>query len=134
MSLNTQWLDVGSKPPCRPIRLRPKPEIMFGRDDEIRQLVDAIMDHSPVRLSILGPGGIGKTSLALSVFRDEKVISRFGDSRLFISCEAAASIEHIIADLAFYLHVTSVNPTAQLLDVVLYRLRSSSLSLVWDNF
>ena len=73
---------------------------MFGRDDEIRQLVDTIMDHSPVRLSILGPGGIGKTSLSLSVFH-EKVISRFGDNRLFISCEAAASIEHIIADHAF---------------------------------
>ena len=32
----------------------------------------------------------------LSVFHDEKVISRFGDNQLFISCEAAASIERIL--------------------------------------
>ena len=119
---------------------------MFGRDDEIRQLVENIVEHSqardvhlafsdsPARLSILGPGGIGKTSLALSVFHDEKIISRFGNNRLFVSCEAATSVEHIVTDLAFSLQVTPENTTGQLLDLILDRLRSSFFLLVLDNF
>jgi predicted ATPase len=118
---------------------------MFGRDDEIRQVVEVILEHSPsqdvsavldspARLSILGPGGIGKTSLALSAFHDEKVIARFGDNRLFVSCEAATSVEHIIAELAFSLQITPENTTSQLLDLILYRLKSSFFLLVLDNF
>jgi len=119
---------------------------MLGRDDEIRQLVKIILEHSqaqdiasaytdsPARLSILGPGGIGKTSLALSAFHDEQIITRFGDNRLFVSCEAATSVEHIVADLAFSLQIIPENITGQLLDVILCHLRSSFFLLVLDNF
>ena len=119
---------------------------MFGRDDEIQRLVEVILEgsqaqdvnrvysDSPARLSILGPGGIGKTSLALCAFHDDKVVDRFGDNRLFVSCEGATSVEHIISDLAFSLQIIAENVTGHLLDVILYRLRSSFFLIVLDNF
>lgn len=36
---------------------------MFGRDREIENLVTKILEAKRSRLAILGPGGIGKTSL-----------------------------------------------------------------------
>ncbi|TFY78243.1 hypothetical protein EWM64_g5768, partial [Hericium alpestre] len=44
-----------------------KPRIMHGRDDIIAKLVTAILHGSAARLALLGLGGIGKTSIALSV-------------------------------------------------------------------
>ena len=44
---------------------------LVGRDDEVRELTRLFRDHRFVTL--VGPGGVGKTRLALEVARDESV-------------------------------------------------------------
>ncbi|RDB30870.1 hypothetical protein Hypma_005893 [Hypsizygus marmoreus] len=116
------------------IRPRSKPQVMFGRKAEIDRLVDLALRPIPARVAILGTGGIGKTSVALSVLHDDQVAARFGDNRLFISCEAATCADHIIGDLAFSLHMAVDGVSCQLLDAVLEHLKLSPFLIVLDNF
>ncbi|GLB42038.1 hypothetical protein LshimejAT787_1100530 [Lyophyllum shimeji] len=118
----------------RPIvRLRSRPQIMFGRDKEIGDMVDVILQQPPARLAILGPGGIGKTSLALAVLHDKRIAAKFDKNRLFISCEAATSVDHIIGDLALSLQITGDRCSGQLFDAVLALLHQSTFLVVFDN-
>jgi predicted ATPase/DNA-binding winged helix-turn-helix (wHTH) protein len=48
---------------------------LIGRDDEVREIVSLVADHRLVTLT--GPGGIGKTRLALAVARE--LLPRFTD-------------------------------------------------------
>ncbi|KAG6918411.1 hypothetical protein DXG01_014816 [Tephrocybe rancida] len=106
-------------PNVQSTRLRSKPRV-FGRDGEINEIVDLIQQPSPARVAILGSGGIGKTTLALSVLHDQRIIARFQQRRLFVSCEAARSADHIVFDLMTALQIplngNSGNPVDFLLD------------------
>ncbi|KAJ7645852.1 hypothetical protein B0H17DRAFT_1215830 [Mycena rosella] len=51
------------------------PQIFYGRDPEVSELIKMLMGSGPFRTAILGPGGIGKSSLALK-FSIMKICSR----------------------------------------------------------
>lgn len=109
---------------------------MFGRENEVGTIVQAIFkDSSPARLAILGPGGIGKTSIALSVLHDEQVKEKYGDRRLFVSCEAVLSIDILITEIAHALDVSSSSlaTTGQVLTAVINKLDESPFFIVLDN-
>ncbi|KAG6825973.1 hypothetical protein H0H92_001645 [Tricholoma furcatifolium] len=111
-------------------RLRSKPP-MFGRDSELEQIVTIIQEASPARIAILGSGGIGKTSLALCVLHDERITAQF-QNRLFVPCEAAGSVGHIIDDLAMALQIP-YNSCENPFSVILDHLGKSPCFLVLDN-
>ncbi|TFK37776.1 P-loop containing nucleoside triphosphate hydrolase protein [Crucibulum laeve] len=69
--------------------LPPSPQIFSGRNREQQQMITTIQKDTAARIAILGPGGIGKTSLALSVLHDYNIVEMFGTRRYFISCDAA---------------------------------------------
>ena len=65
-------LDAGGHPPPRTLtsggpQLPGRGMRLFGRDDDLGRVTDAIVD-SPV-VTLVGPGGVGKTSLAYAVAR-----------------------------------------------------------------
>ena len=114
---------------------------MFGRDHEIETLVAAILEHdysdgvnALTRIAILGPGGIGKTSLALSVLHDARVQARYGDARVFISCEASSSPDQLVNELAVAFQITTEEITDLLLNAILRHLALNPCILVLDNF
>ncbi|KAF8801655.1 hypothetical protein BYT27DRAFT_7197881 [Phlegmacium glaucopus] len=118
---------------------RSKPQIMFGRHNEIDIVVNEVLKPPnygdlPPRIPILGSGGIGKTTLALSVMHDDRVCTKFGDERVFVSCEAVTSTDFLIGELASSLQLPTDKIDSSLFQTVIRRLRRAPTLLVLDNF
>ncbi|THU98323.1 TPR-like protein, partial [Dendrothele bispora CBS 962.96] len=105
--------------------------IMFGRDDEKSTLVTTLCkDHAHV--IILGAGGIGKTTLALSALCDVEVVKKH-PSRHFISCEGIYSVEALLTELANALRIRNrENLRDQVVNLLCHPSNPTILCL--DNF
>ncbi|KAJ6511020.1 hypothetical protein C8R45DRAFT_1068855 [Mycena sanguinolenta] len=71
------------------------PKIFHGRNGELEQLVHLLIQN-PARAAILGPGGIGKTSLATATLHHPDVSARY-TNRHFVSCESVANREDLVS-------------------------------------
>ncbi|KAF7343150.1 NB-ARC domain-containing protein [Mycena venus] len=78
------------------------PQIFHGRDGELEELVKKLLELEPFRAVILGPGGIGKSSLALAVLHHREIQSHFGAYRHFISLESSSSASDMISSIAAF--------------------------------
>ncbi|TFY63415.1 hypothetical protein EVG20_g6323 [Dentipellis fragilis] len=59
-----------------------KPPLFFGRDDIVRDTVETLLRRGHVAL--IGPGGIGKSSIARAVLHDEALVEKYREHRVFI--------------------------------------------------
>src|SRR5258708_1606261 len=85
-----------------------KPQIFFGRDTELAQIVQMItagIGSRPARIAILGPGGYGKTTLAHAVLTADIIQEHFGDARYFVPCESITSSGALLTELGKTLDV-----------------------------
>ncbi|KAJ7654300.1 hypothetical protein B0H17DRAFT_1214395 [Mycena rosella] len=78
-----------------------RPKIFYGRERELRDIVTNLLTKAPAHINILGPGGIGKSSLALAALHDEQIIDAFPD-RYFVPCDSAHSPADLVSLLATY--------------------------------
>ncbi|KAJ7452056.1 P-loop containing nucleoside triphosphate hydrolase protein, partial [Mycena galericulata] len=106
------------------------PQIFHGRESELKDVVALLLQDAP-RVALLGPGGIGKTSLARSALHHPEVADRYRD-RYFVSCDSAGTVEDLALAVATAL---GVELTGKLSTVIGKHLRTQPRCLlVLDNF
>jgi SIR2-like domain len=81
-----------------PFTLPPDPK-MIGRAGRLEQLVKEILERARP-IVVLGPFGIGKTTLTLAAAYDPRIIARFGSRRLLVNCEPLEDAEGLLRLLA----------------------------------
>lgn len=119
-----------------PLHKVPTPSTPFiGREEELAQIAAHLNDPSVRLLTLVGPGGIGKTRLAIqSAWQaTQPDTGLFADGVYFIPLDSLSSAEFLVATLADALNFSfysGANPANQLLDF----LREKRLLLVLDNF
>ncbi len=118
-------------PSARPHNLPPQPTPFIGREHELAELTQLI-DRPECRLiSLVGPGGSGKTRIALQAATEQ--IEAFSDGVYFVSLAPVQSSEFLVSTIGAALGFSfsgQKEEQTQLLD----ELRGKEMLLVLDNF
>jgi predicted ATPase/class 3 adenylate cyclase len=115
----------------RPNNLPTQTSAFVGRDDELREIRARLEDDS-VRLIVLtGPGGTGKTRLALRAAADE--VDRFADGVFFVDLSSATDADSVMGQVAATLGLGRTSDQAPLAEVKRL-LKEQEALLVLDNF
>jgi hypothetical protein len=64
----------------------PDPPLCFGRRQEVDDLVGALCLEVPLPVPVLGPPGIGKTTVLLAALHDGRLAEQFGERRFYVDC------------------------------------------------
>jgi predicted ATPase/DNA-binding winged helix-turn-helix (wHTH) protein len=109
--------------PRRPVR----PITMIGRETVVSEVSDKLRNERFVTL--LGPGGIGKTTIALAVGR--AAAEEFGGKVHFVDLESLTDPRHVVGAVAtsLGLELKSNDPGLELVELV----RSQKLLLILDS-
>ncbi len=114
----------GAGQPVRTVKL-------VGRQTELKEIQDRLGDPSVRLLTLIGPGGTGKTSLALRVAED--LASRFPDGVCFVDLSNARDTNDVLVAVARSIGLGEVIDRP-LQEELTERLRRRRMLLILDNF
>lgn len=136
--LNHPGLPIREFPPLRTLSSRPhnlpaQPTEFIGREKEIERIGTWLRDPAHRLINIVGPGGIGKTRLALQVGAGN--FDKFNHGVFFIPLEKLniGSIQFLVFTVADALNFTFYNRDDPKLQLINY-LREKQMLLIMDNF
>lgn len=126
---------ISSSPPAPTMpapsqNLPPQSTPFMGREKELADLAQLIENDNLRLLNIVGPGGIGKTRLALEAAAAQR--DRFADGVYFVSLAPLSSADNIVPAIAEAIRLSfseGSEPYTQLLDF----LHSRQILLLLDN-
>lgn len=109
----------------------PKPlTAFFGREQETALALTLLRREDIRLLTLSGPGGVGKTRLAIKIAAEASDL--FGDGVRFVSLASLTSDEYVLTTVAHALGLT-VAGDATALDALIDHLRDFELLLIVDN-
>ncbi|MCB0105419.1 MAG: AAA family ATPase, partial [Caldilineaceae bacterium] len=113
-------------------RALPAPRTNFlGRKRELAELALHLAEPHCRLLTVIGPGGVGKTRLALETAKGHQPV--FADGVAFVPLAPLESVDQIVTAIADALHIScqgAESPLDQLLDF----LHDKEMLLLLDNF
>jgi len=123
--------EVPQLPQATPNNL-PAPVTRFiGREEELAELATLLQDPQCRLITIVGPGGIGKTRLALEA--GARNLERFLDGVYFVALAPIGSPEFIVSTVAQALQFSFFGQRAPK-DQLLEYLKEKHMLLLLDNF
>ncbi|KAG6914377.1 hypothetical protein DXG01_000678, partial [Tephrocybe rancida] len=130
-TLQQSSLPSAIAPPILYKPVLPPAQLMIGRDEEKSKTIDTLLHTIPAHIAILGGGGMGKTTLALSVLHEQVVVDSY-PSRYFVSCDGLPSVLSLVGEIANALRIPLADRNAHLLDTIISSFPANSL-LCLDN-
>jgi len=118
---------LSSCPNNLPIQTTP----FLGREEELGKITELLKNPSCRLVTLIGPGGIGKTRLALQAAAEE--IERFTHGVYFIALDPLSSADFLVAAIAEALKFSFYSREDEKLQLLNF-LREKALLLILDNF
>ncbi|KAJ7624257.1 hypothetical protein DFH06DRAFT_1305146 [Mycena polygramma] len=107
-----------------------EPKIFHGRDTELSKILQLFEQRVP-RITILGAGGMGKTTVARAVLHNTQITGRYGQHRHFVVYDSATTKVEMAALIGAHL---GLKPGKDLTRAVIQHFASSPPSLlILDN-
>ena len=129
-SPTTQKLEA--HPHARPVANLPvPPNALIGRRRELAEIVERVRDEKVRLLTLTGPGGAGKTRLALQVAAD--VVGDFPDGVFFVALASLKDPNLVLPTVAQTLGLVDTGAVS-LLRTIAEHVAGRRLLLVLDNF
>jgi tetratricopeptide (TPR) repeat protein len=108
----------------------PGPPSCFGRETEVRDLVETLLLPSPPPTPILGGPGAGKTTVTLAALHDARVVQRYGSRRFFVRCDGAKSRADLVGEIV---RTVGLTPGPDVEGSLFQELERAPAVLVLDN-
>ena len=103
-------------------RMPSKPIVFHGRDSLVQEIAQLLCSNS-TRVCVLGPGGMGKTSLSPAVVKSANVQAKYGDRCFWVPCVEAKTPSQFLELLYNYLRVSGSGDDK--LDAIVSELKKS---------
>jgi predicted ATPase len=128
---DTASMKQRSKHPIRAHNFRPQPTPFVGRNAELAEIATLLADPACRLLTLLGPGGIGKTRVAIEVA--SRKLDDFTNGVFFVNLQPVNSTEFLVSAMADAIAI-SLTGKEELLVQLLNFLHDKEMLLVLDNF
>ncbi len=111
--------------------LPPQISSFIGREREVAAVRERLVNSQIRLVTLTGPGGIGKTRLALQLAND--MLATFPDGTYFVALATISDPDLVASTIAHVLEVQEVG-TTPLLDTLKQHLHDKFMLLILDNF
>jgi predicted ATPase/DNA-binding SARP family transcriptional activator len=125
-----QWSE---RPPPRPHNLPPQPTAFVGRQAELAECLRYLHDPQRRLLTLIGPGGIGKTRLALQIAQRAVDQALFADGVYFVDLSGVRATDFLVTTIANVLSFSLVG-AGEAEKQLLAHLATKHILLILDNF
>ncbi len=111
--------------------LPPQPTLFVGRGKELAEIAALLADPNCRLLTLVGPGGIGKTRLAIQTANDQQPL--FADGVLFVPLTPLFSADLLPSAIAEAFEISFFGAEEPRIQIARY-LREKHMLLIMDNF